>query len=98
MAYFTPLREETFADQALYLESRLVEVECLDCLARVRVKKNSERHTSIQWSAESVARCAEFARERADGRRRVHESCSRLRASIAEAVRDGRLVTGEPDA
>jgi hypothetical protein len=91
MAYFTPLREETFADQRLYLEERLVEVACLDCLARVRVKKNSEYHTSIQWTAESTAHCAEFARRDSEGRRMVQESCPRLKASIDTAVRDGLL-------
>jgi hypothetical protein len=91
MAYFTPLREETLADQRRYLEDRLVEVACLDCLARVRVKKNSEYHTSIQWTVESAGQCAEFARSSSEGRRIVHESCPRLAVSIATAVRDGRL-------
>jgi hypothetical protein len=101
MASFTPTREETFEDRRLYLEGRLVTVACLDCLAEVRVKKNSEHHTSIQWSQEAVAHCTEFARDRATGRRAAHESCSRLRASIETACREGRIVTSdgtlEPD-
>jgi hypothetical protein len=97
MAYFTPLREETLADQRLYLEGRLVEVACLDCLARVRVKKNSEHHTSIQWDAEAVGQCAEFARRDAQGRRLVHESCPRLKASIEDAVRAGRVAWERAD-
>jgi hypothetical protein len=99
MAYFTPLREETLADQRLYLEGRLVEVTCLECAAAVRVKKNSEYHTSIQWSTQAVQQCAEFARRDAQaGRRQVHESCPRLRASIEQAVKTGRLRMGEQDA
>ena len=97
MASFTPLREETLADQRLYLDGRLVEVACQECAARVRVKKNSEHHTSIQWTTEAVARCAEFARSGAGGRV-VHESCPRLKESIEAAVKTGRLVMGEPDA
>jgi hypothetical protein len=95
MAYYTPLREETFEDRKLYLEGRLAEVECLDCLARVRVKKNSEYHTSIQWSTEAVDHCAEFARGRASGEHAVYQSCSRLKASIEAAYREGRLVTSQ---
>jgi hypothetical protein len=92
MVSFTPLSPETAADQRLYLDASLQEVRCLDCLARVRVKKNSEFHTSIQWTADAEAGCAEFARRNAEaGRRVVHESCSRLKASIDAAVREGRL-------
>ena len=59
------------------------EVACLDCLATVGVRKNSEYHTSIQWSAESLAACAEFQKMRRRARRaaHVHASCSRLRSS-----------------
>ncbi|GAB2741979.1 hypothetical protein [Nocardioides pakistanensis] len=99
MVSFTPLSPETLADQRLYLDASLQEVSCLDCLARVRVKKSSEFQTSIQWTAEAQANCAEFARKDAEaGRRLVHESCSRLKASIDTAVRDGRLrVSGGTD-
>jgi hypothetical protein len=98
MASFTPTRSETLEDQRLYLDGRLVELACLDCLATVRVKKNSDHHTSIQWSAEALGACQEFARRRTEpGGRPVHESCSRLRASIERAVRDGAIPVGGPD-
>ncbi len=98
MAYFTPLREETLADQQLYLEERLVEVTCLECAACVRVRKNSEFHTSIQWSTEAVERCTEFARRAAErGGRHLRESCPRLRASIEAAVKTGRVPMGDRD-
>ena len=55
MASFVPTSADTLEDQRLYTSARLVEVACLDCLARVGVKKNSEHHTSIQWTAEARA-------------------------------------------
>ena len=60
MASFAPTSEETLEDQRLYTQARLTEVACLDCLATVGVKKNSEHHTSIQWHADSLEQCAEF--------------------------------------
>ena len=51
MPSFVPTSADTLEDQRLYTRARLVEVACLDCLARVGVKKNSEHHTSIQWSS-----------------------------------------------
>jgi hypothetical protein len=89
---FAPTREETLEDQKRYLEGQLAEVACLDCLARVQVRKNSEPHTSIQWSAEAVNQCQEFARRGTD--RQVMESCGRLKASIEKAVQDGDLEIG----
>jgi hypothetical protein len=98
MASFTPTNEETLEDQRLYTQARLTEVACLDCLACVRVKKNSEHHTSIQWDADSLAACAEFARMANEpGGRAVYASCSRLRASIDRAVADGRVGIGALD-
>lgn len=89
---------ETDEDRALYLRARLVEVACQDCLARVRVKKNSERHTSIQWTSDALAQCAEFARLATSPRgRAIREACPRLRASIDEAVRAGVIQIGATD-
>ena len=98
MASYTPLRAETLADQRLYLEGRLVDVACRQCDAHVRVRKNSEFHTSIQWTADAAARCEVFARSADEGGRVVHESCPRLRASIEQAAKTGLLPMGEPDA
>ncbi len=92
MVSFAPTRAETLEDQQRYLEGHLAEVSCLDCLARVKVRKHSEPHTSIQWSDEAVSHCQEFARRGAD--RPVMESCSKLKASIEAAVRDGALEVG----
>ena len=98
MAYIVPSRLETLEDRALYTQSRLVELPCLDCQARVKVRKNSEHHTSIQWSQEAVAECATFAKlAREEGGRPIHSGCSRLAASIEEAVRDGAVSVGSAD-
>ena len=98
MASFVPTSPETLEDQRLYTRARLVEVACLDCLATVGVKKNSEHHTSIQWSDEALGRCPEFARMAAQpGGRPVYAGCSRLVASIDAAVREGRIPIGAED-
>jgi len=95
MAYIVPSRPETLEDRALYTRSRLVEVACLDCRARVMVRKNSEHHTSIQWTEEAVADCTTFAAMSGqEGGRPVHTACPRLVASIEAAVRDGAVPIG----
>jgi hypothetical protein len=98
MPSFSPTSDETLEDQRLYTQARLTEVACLDCLARVRVKKNSEHHTSIQWDSESLAACAEFARMASEpGGRHVYEGCPRLRSSIERAVAEGQVEIGALD-
>jgi hypothetical protein len=98
MASFVPTSPDTLEDQRLYTSARLVPVACLDCLARVGVKKNSEHHTSVQWSAESVAACPELARKVAGPRGRpLHEGCPRMAASIDAAVREGQVPIGAED-
>jgi hypothetical protein len=98
MPSFVPTREETREDQRLYTQARLVDVSCLDCLACVRVKKNSDHHTSIQWNAEALGHCQEFARLAGQpGGRPVHAACPRLAASIDAAVREGQILVGAED-
>ncbi|GAB3766349.1 hypothetical protein FB382_001877 [Nocardioides ginsengisegetis] len=98
MASFVPTSEETLEDQRLYTRARLVEVACLDCLATVGVKKNSEHHTSIQWTDRALGDCQEFARMSAEpGGRPVYAACPRLAASIEAAVRDGAVPIGAED-
>ncbi len=98
MSYIVPSLAETYADRQLYTESRLQEVPCMDCSARVLVRKNSEHHTSIQWTQKAVADCTTFAKmSRDEGGRPVHAGCPRLNASIEEAVRDGVVAVGSDD-
>ena len=94
MVSFAPLSPETLEDRRRYLEGHLVEVACLDCLAKVHVRKQSEFHTSIQWTGDAAADCAEFARARAEGDRRPQRACGRLQDSIRAAVRDGGIELG----
>ena len=95
MASFVPTSADTLEDQRLYTSARLTEVACLDCLARVGVKKNSEHHTSIQWTIEARAQCPELARHTTA--RDIKESCPRLLSSIDAAVRDGQIPIGAED-
>jgi hypothetical protein len=98
MASFVPTRAETLEDQRLYTSARLTEIACLDCLARVSVKKNSEHHTSIQWTEQALHHCPEFSRmDRSTGGRRVHVACPRLVASIESAARQGQIPIGAED-
>ena len=98
MASFTPTSPETLEDRRLYTQARLAEVACLDCLATVGVKKNSEHHTSIQWTDRALADCQEFARMSSEpGGRRVYAACSRLAASIESAVGEGTVPVGAED-
>ncbi|QYJ04953.1 hypothetical protein KUV85_04495 [Nocardioides panacisoli] len=96
MPSFVPTSEETLEDQRLYTSARLVEVACLDCLARVGVKKNSDHHTSIQWSSSAVEQCPEFQRRSSSGRA-GHRACPRMTASIEAAVEDGTVPVGAED-
>jgi hypothetical protein len=91
-----PLRAETDADKRLYTEVGLAPVSCTECGAEVGVKKNSARHTSIQWSAAAVRSCIELAAGAGDTSGGVPLGCARLRGSIEAAVADGSLVV--PDA
>ena len=98
MPSFVPTSADTLEDQRLYTSARLVEVACLDCLAKVGVKKNSEHHTSIQWNDEALGQCPEFSRmDRRPEGRPVHAACSRLVASIDRAAREGLVPIGAED-
>jgi len=97
MPSFVPTSADTLEEQRLYTKARLVEVACLDCLATVSVKKNSDHQTSIQWSAEAVAACPELCRRPRSGSRDGHRGCPRLAASIEAAVADGVVQIGAQD-
>jgi len=97
MPSFVPTSPDTLEEERRYTSAGLVEVECLDCLAKVAVKKNSDHHTSIQWTAEAVGACSELGRRRASGSRDGLRGCPRLLASIDAAVRDGQIPVGAED-
>ena len=95
MPSFVPTSADTIEDQRLYTAARLVEVACLDCLARVGVKKNSDHHTSVQWTAEARRQCPELMRH--TGPRDLKEGCPRMVASIEAAAREGQIPIGAED-
>ncbi|KAA1417095.1 hypothetical protein F0U44_18150 [Nocardioides humilatus] len=97
MASFVPKSAETLEEERLYTTARMVEVQCLDCLAKVTAKKNSDHHTSIQWSAEARAACPELCRRTPTGGRDTHQACPRMTASIDAAVRSGEIPVGAED-
>ena len=73
-------------------EMPMVPVACRSCGAQVLVRKSSWNQTSVQWSAEATARCAErLEAERIPGHR-VFLVCSALRESIEVAVVTGELT------
>ncbi|MEU5834676.1 hypothetical protein ABZ820_13530 [Streptomyces diacarni] len=63
---------------------------CTTCGTQVLVEKRSLPHTTVQWTSPTT-RCPELAGCAPAG----VAVCTRLRASIEEALREGRLrVTG----
>ena len=80
------LAAATAADRREYLEHGLRELDCLHCAGRVLVKKNSWAHTSIEWTADAVARCDAFS---------AHDGCPRLHRSIEHAITAGRLQVSD---
>jgi hypothetical protein len=88
--------ESTAEDVRLYLEVGLSPVVCASCGVEALVKKNSRRHTSVQWTAQAVAGCPEIAAARAADPDALVLGCARLKASIDAAAAAGQLVV--PDA
>jgi hypothetical protein len=96
-AGLTDRQRETAADKRLYVEIGFLPVSCQACGAEVAVKKNSQKHTSVQWNASAVGRCLEFAAEPPEGdAASLRLGCGRLKESIDAAVREGALLV--PDA
>jgi recombinational DNA repair protein (RecF pathway) len=72
-------------------------VECARCGATADVVKFSPQHTSVQWTAAAVGRCAEFRARAAEGTRSaLVDGCAALRDSIGAAVASGRLAVSPP--
>jgi hypothetical protein len=77
--------------------SQYCEVECRACGAVVLAAKFSVHHTSVQWDAAAVRRCAEFARRIAAGEQTaLIERCESMRASVEAAALEGRLPVSPP--
>jgi DNA-directed RNA polymerase subunit RPC12/RpoP len=84
---------QTSDDKRRYLEDGLEPVSCSRCATRVLVKKNSPRHTSVQWTSDAAASCPEIgAQVSAGGRGGQILGCSMLKQSIEEAIAAGALT------
>jgi hypothetical protein len=84
---------DTAADKQLYVEIGLAPVTCASCGTEVLVKKNSAKHTSVQWTSNAVTSCPEIgARAQAGAPAGQVLGCSRLKQSIEDAVRRGDLT------
>ncbi|MDH6283560.1 hypothetical protein M2284_003926 [Rhodococcus sp. LBL1] len=88
------VRAQTAADLHSYLEEGLHEVECRTCGTCVLVRKNSYRHTSIQWQDDPAKVCPEFTGS--GGRTGSRQTCPRLLNSINHAVMEGILEVRDP--
>jgi hypothetical protein len=63
----------------------------------VLAAKFSSQHTSVQWDAEAVRQCSEFARRTIAGEQTpLIERCDAMRRSIEIAALDGRLPVSSP--
>ncbi|WP_163755888.1 hypothetical protein [Mycobacterium botniense] len=92
------LREATRREHQRYLNWGLQPVDCRFCHASVLVRKLGPGHTSVQWSSESMRRCAFFAQvRRAGGETARVRSCPKLADSIDHAIAEG-IVEPVPSA
>ena len=97
----TPPRVQRRAAEGALAEDerawRYTQVACGRCGAVVEVAKFSLQHTSVQWTADAVLTCAEFGAHVADGgSSALVATCSSLRASIDDAVTNGRVEVLPP--
>lgn len=89
-------RPETLADRHEFLTSGLTPHDCESCGTRVLVKKNSPKHTSIQWTTEARQSCPVFAEQTSvEGSAALLGTCPKLSDSIERAVRNGDLEVAE---
>jgi hypothetical protein len=89
MTHDSPIREDNRLD-----DMPMIPLACQTCGAQVLARKSSWNQTSVQWTADASARCAErldAERISAPGSRGVFLACSALSESIADAVRRGSL-------
>src|SRR5690348_2903444 len=84
---------DTAADMQLYVEIGLAPVRCMSCGTEVLVKKNSPKHTTVQWTSDAATVCPEIKAQVEGGAIGGQVlGCSRLKQSIEDAVRRGELT------
>ncbi|GAA3530730.1 hypothetical protein GCM10022222_12190 [Amycolatopsis ultiminotia] len=83
------------AEATEFLTAGLQPHECRSCGTCVLVKKNSLKHTSIQWTTDASRSCPVFAAHaEAGGITALLDTCEKLADSIDNAVREGSLDSG----
>jgi hypothetical protein len=83
---------QTADDKRRYVEDGLEPVSCSRCATRVLVKKNSPRHTSVQWTSDAAASCPEIGAQVSAGARGGQIlGCGMLKQSIEAAIVAGVL-------
>ncbi|GAB3576845.1 hypothetical protein GCM10027445_41520 [Amycolatopsis endophytica] len=81
----------TTAERTEFLSGGLRPHACASCGTRVLVKKNSVKHTSIQWTTDAGS-CPVFAEQAEAGENTaLLDTCPKLVDSIGAAVRDGEF-------
>jgi hypothetical protein len=91
-AGLTDRQRETAEDRRFYVEIGFTPVRCGTCGAEALVKKNSRKHTSVQWSAAGVAGCPEITAARAADPVALVLGCPNMTAAIEDAVRSGAVI------
>lgn len=90
------LHGDTDLDRETYTRSGFHPVECRACGTCASVRKNSEKHTSIQWTAGSDRACPVLAEWREGGERpQGEDTCPRMLASIRYAYAEGLITLAE---
>ena len=90
------LHGDTDLDRETYTRAGFQPVECRACGTCVSVRKNSEKHTSIQWTASSDRACPVLAEWRDGGERpQGEDTCPRMLASIRYAYAEGLITLAD---
>lgn len=90
-----PTRPDTLADRREFLTGGFTPLACATCATMVLVKKNSPKHTSIQWTSDPASACPFYAERVAQGEHTaLMDGCGRLSDTIARAAAEGRIEVG----
>ncbi|MGH3519333.1 MAG: hypothetical protein ACRDQ7_18320 [Haloechinothrix sp.] len=92
-------RADTLADRRDFLTGGLTPLACRSCGTRVLVRKNSPKHTSIQWTTDPATSCPVYAEQvGAGGSTALLDTCERLTESVARAAATGEIEVGREGA
>lgn len=90
------LHADTDRDRHTYTRSGFQPVDCRACGTRAFVRKNSEKHTSIQWRDSSDRNCPVLNEWRGGAEiPEGEDTCPRMLASIRYAYAEGLITLAE---